>query len=277
MNKLLSLEQTIKQYGLQPNKKLGQHFLTDMSLLNNIVSYGGDLEGVNVIEVGAGPGGLTRAVLASNAKSVTVIELDDRALPALTELQNHDPRLNIIVGDGLKYSILEVPSPRLIIANLPYNVGTAMLINWLKNIYFVGQEAAVAIVVMLQHEVVERIVAPVDSSDYGRLAILCQWLCEVEHCLTVPPSAFTPPPKVMSSVVRLTPRVKPAFAADFVQLEQFLKVAFGQRRKMLRSTLKNWQANAVELLEMAGIDGARRAETLTLAEIGELIKLKCGT
>jgi 16S rRNA (adenine1518-N6/adenine1519-N6)-dimethyltransferase len=273
MSKLPSIEQTIQSHRLQPNKKLGQHFLTDMNLLHQIVTYGGDLHDVNVIEVGAGPGGLTRALLASKANSVTVVELDERAIPALSELQQYDNRLNIVMGDGLQYDILQVSAPRAIIANLPYNVGTQMLVNWLKATYEHGSDALQAIVVMLQHEVVERIIAEVDTTDYGRLAILCQWLCEVEHCLLVPPEAFTPPPKVMSSVVRLTPRKTPFFAAEFGQVEQFLKCAFGQRRKMLRSSLKSWRPNAHEILEKAGIDATRRAETLTLAEIGTILSL----
>lgn len=268
---LLSLHDTIKKYQLLPNKKLGQHFLTDGGLLHEITRYAGGLDGVHVIEIGAGPGGLTRALLASSLASLTVVELDDRAIPALQAVQATDARLYIIEGDALEYDIMQMPSPRAIVANLPYNVGTPLIIRWLKNIKEHRAEAVQSITVMLQQEVVQRITAEVDSPHYGRLAVLCQWLCEVQHCMDVPPSAFTPPPKVMSSVVRLHPRAQPAFDADFKQVERFLAAAFGQRRKMLRGSLKGWCENPSALLEKAGIDPTRRAETLSLQEIGRII------
>jgi 16S rRNA (adenine1518-N6/adenine1519-N6)-dimethyltransferase len=274
MNKLLSLEDTIKKHQLAPNKKLGQHFLTDNGLLTQIVRYGGDLAGVNVIEIGAGPGGLTRALLESSAKSVTVVELDERTIPALRELQAHYERLHIIQGDALKYNVREVESPRAIIANLPYNVGTPLLIGWLKMLHQYGAQELASITIMLQQEVAMRIAASANDDDYGRLSVLCNWLCDIEICMDVPPSAFTPPPKVMSSVVRLVPKVKPAFDATFGEVEKFLGAAFGQRRKMLRGSLKGWCENPIKLLEVAGIDSTRRAETLTLAEIGRIIALR---
>jgi 16S rRNA (adenine1518-N6/adenine1519-N6)-dimethyltransferase len=274
MQKLLSLEDTIKKHQLHPNKKLGQHFLTDSQLLNQIVRYGGDLQEANVIEIGAGPGGLTRALLASPAKSVTVIELDERAIPALYELQFHYEKLHIVEGDATKYDIRQVPTPRAIIANLPYNVGTPLVVGWLKMLHAHGATELESITVMLQQEVAMRISATANDDDYGRLSVLCNWLCDIEICMDVPPSAFTPPPKVMSSVVRLTPKAQPAFAATFVEVEKFLGAAFGQRRKMLRGALKNWCENPTELLETIGIDSTRRAETLTLAEIGRLIAAK---
>lgn len=273
-NKLLSLEDTIKKHQLHPNKKLGQHFLTDAGLLAQIVRYGGDLSGANIVEIGAGPGGLTRALLATNAKSVTVIELDERAIPALHELQSHDERLEIIEGDALKYDMRQVATPRAIIANLPYNVGTPLLIGWLRLIHEHGASEIDSMVVMLQQEVAMRIAASANDDDYGRLSVLCGWLCDVEICMEVPPSAFTPPPKVMSAVVRLVPKKLPAFEAKFVEVEKFLGAAFGQRRKMLRGSLKSWCDNPVELLQNVGVEPTRRAETLTLAEIGRLIEAK---
>ncbi len=285
MKKLLSLEDTIKKHQLSPQKKLGQHFLTDNTLLAEIVRYGGELAGVNVIEIGAGPGGLTRALLASPTNSVTVIELDERAIPALTELQAYDAqfhdyeRLHIVAGDALQYDITQVPAPRAIIANLPYNVGTPLVVGWLRLIHEHDKGELDSITVMLQQEVALRIAAPPNDDDYGRLSVLCNWLCDTEICMEVPPTAFTPPPKVMSAVVRLTPKIingkiSPAFEATFIEVEKFLGAAFGQRRKMLRGSLKGWCENPTDLLEAAGVEPTRRAETLSLQEIGRLIAVK---
>ena len=266
------LKEVIAQHQLFTKKALGQHFLTDTQLLARIVQASGVGEGQHVVEIGPGPGGLTRALLAAPIASLTALELDARCLPILSQIQQLDARLCIFHDDALRHSLDSLcTSPRAVVANLPYNVGTALLIHYLKEIAQTGTAAVDSITVMLQKEVAERICAVPDTSAYGRLSILCQWLCETEHCFDVPPEAFIPPPKVMSSVIRLVPRPQPAFPATFVQTERLLTAAFAQRRKMLRSTLKSYSNDPVALLERAGIDPTRRAETLSLEEVGRLI------
>ncbi len=272
---MLSLQDTITQYQLHANKKLGQHFLTDQSLLEQIVRAAHVPAGMHVIEIGPGPGGLTRALLASDAASLTVVELDRRCMALLRDLQASDARLTIVEGDAMKQDVLSLaPAPRAIVANLPYNVGSQLMIHWLKTIHETGADALHSITVMLQKEVVDRMAAAPGSKDYGRLSVLCQWLCEVQPCFDVPPEAFSPPPKVMSSIVRLAPREQPLFDASFAEVSQFLTAAFGQRRKMLRSSLKGYHAKPEALLESCDIDPTRRAETLTLEEVGRIIAVK---
>ncbi len=267
-----SLPDLIRQHGLHANKKLGQHFLTDPHLLADIVAQAGLETGTHVIEIGPGPGGLTRALLATDIAGLTTVELDARCLPILEELRADDPRLEIIHGDALTTRLDALcPAPRAVVANLPYNVGTRILLHFLRQIAEAKQPPLTAITVMLQQEVAQRITAPPGGRDYGRLSVLCQWLCEVDHRLDVSPEAFTPPPKVMSSVIRLVPRPTPYFPATFKVLESFLTAAFGQRRKMLRKALKPWRSDAENWLQQCGIDPTRRAETLTLEEIGRLV------
>lgn len=269
---LPSLEQTITEYGLRPDKRLGQHFLTDENLLRQIVRCAGLKPEHHVIEIGPGPGGLTRELLESGAASVTALELDTRCLQALGELERHDTRLHLIQGDALHYRLSELTAaPRAVVANLPYNVGTRILSRYLREIHEHGSRTVEAMTLMLQQEVAGRLIAAPGGRAYGRLSVLAQWLCHVDYCLDVPPEAFTPPPRVMSSVVRLVPRREPAFAAAFSALEGFLGAAFGQRRKMLRGALKGWTSDPEGVLQSCDIDPRRRAETLQLSEIGRLL------
>ena len=267
------LKETINKYGLITRKSLGQHFLLDSAITDDIAKYAGDLTGYNVIEIGSGPGGLTRSLLSAGAKSLTVIEKDDRAITIMEELANHwnDGRLNIIHGDAMKVDLLEsVPFPRKIVANLPYNVGTAMLINWLDDIYKNPSENYASLTLMFQEEVAQRIIAKADTSEYGRLAVICQFLCDCRYDFILSPEAFFPPPKVHSAVITLTPRPQPLFPVKKEKLEKLLAAAFGQRRKMLRSSLKQLGVPVEELLEQAKIDGTLRAEVLTVEDFCRL-------
>ncbi len=252
----------IKRHGLDARRKLGQHFLLDLNLTANIVRQAGPLAGRNVVEVGPGPGGLTRALLDSEAAHVTVIEIDERAVGALQELPPQ--RLTIVAGDALKRNLTElVAAPRQIIANLPYNVASPLLIGWLR------QAAAwERLTLMFQLEVAERICAAPDTEAYGRLSVLAQWLCRAELRLRIPPSAFIPPPKVFSAVVVLTPHAVQPEAGLFAAMERLTAAAFGQRRKMLRGSLRGLGGEA--LLAKVGIAPERRAETLSVAEFEAL-------
>jgi 16S rRNA (adenine1518-N6/adenine1519-N6)-dimethyltransferase len=220
------------------------------------------LEGRQVLEIGPGPGGLTRALLASPAAHVTAVELDHRALGALAELSAAYPgRLTVVEGDALRIDAAALlPGPRRIVANLPYNVGTPLLIGWLH-------QAALfeSMTLMFQQEVAERIVAAPDTEHYGRLAVLAQWRCQCRMMLRLPPGAFSPPPKIWSAVVHLVPHAEDPDPALMKSLERVTAAAFGQRRKMLRSSLKTL-GNAEAILKDADIDGTRRAETLSVAE-----------
>ncbi len=220
-----------------------------------------------MVEVGPGPGGLTRALLATAAASVTAVEIDARAVVAVTDLQTAYPdRLRVIAGDALSMDLAaEVPTPRQVIANLPYNVGSPLLVGWLR-------QAACweRLTLMFQQEVAERICAAPDSDGYGRLGVLAQWTCTTELRLRVPPEAFAPPPKVWSAVVVLTPHAEQPSPALFRAMERVTAAAFGQRRKMLRGSLKSIGGEA--LLARVGIDGARRAETLSVGEFDALAK-----
>ncbi len=251
---------------MRADKKLGQHFLLDANITDKIVRQAGQLDGVHVIEIGPGPGGLTRSLIASEAASITAIEKDTRLLGLLTELQTYaDDRLTIIQADALNISLLDtVAVPRAIIANLPYNIGTAMLVKWLEEI---DKDATCyqSLTLMFQKEVVQRIVAPAGSKHFGRLSILCQWLCEAFSCFDLPASAFSPPPKVDSTVVKLIPRLERA-PCKLHYLERVTAAAFGQRRKMLRSSLKSLHEKSEALLEACAIKPTLRAENLTIDE-----------
>jgi 16S rRNA (adenine1518-N6/adenine1519-N6)-dimethyltransferase len=262
---------TIARLGLDPRKSLGQHFLLDPALCGRIAALAGDLAGRQVLEIGPGPGGLTRALLATPAARVVAVELDRRAVAALAELAAaHPGRLQVIEGDALQMdpaALLPGPEPRRIVANLPYNIATPLLLRWLR-----GAAALEGMTLMFQEEVAERIAAAPGTPAYGRLGVLAQWRCaEVRVLLRLPPGAFTPPPKVWSAVVGLVPRAEDPGPDLFAVMERLTAAAFGQRRKMLRSALRPL-GGAEALLAEAGIAGDRRAETLSVAEFDRLAR-----
>jgi 16S rRNA (adenine1518-N6/adenine1519-N6)-dimethyltransferase len=266
------LREVIERHGLQAKKALGQNFLLDLNLTGKIARAAGDLSETTVIEVGPGPGGLTRALLFSGARRVIAIERDERCLEALAQVSNHYPgRLEIIAGDALKTdfsALAEAASegdPVKIVANLPYNIGTELLIRWLTVTAWPPFYASMTL--MFQREVAERIVASAGSDSYGRLGVLAGWRTEARIAFDVPPQAFTPPPKVTSSVVHLVPRTSP-LPTDVKKLGRVTEAAFGQRRKMLRQSVKSLGGEA--LLTRAGIDPTRRAETLSVEEFVRL-------
>ena len=256
------LREVIARHGLTASKALGQNFLFDGQLLARIAAVPGDLTGAEVLEVGPGPGGLTRALLAAGAR-VTAIERDRRCIPALAELGEAYPgRLRVIAGDALA---IDAPSlfagkPH-IVSNLPYNVGTALLVGWLSAEW---QPWWQSLTLMFQREVADRIVARADDDAYGRLAVLAQWRSAARIAMPVHRSAFTPPPKVMSAVVHIVPTEPPA-DVRLATLERLTGAAFGQRRKMLRQSLKG-VPGAAAAMEVMGIDPTRRAETVSVAE-----------
>ena len=267
MLNLLPLREIIARHGLKPDKSLGQHFLLDPELLSAIARAAAPLAGMQVIEIGPGPGGLTRALLAGGAAHVTAIELDARAVGALeTLVASAQGRLTLLQADALKIDLAAlVGPPRAIVANLPYNVGTALLVKWLQN-----AGAFQALTLMFQLEVAQRICAPPATAAYGRLSVLAQWLCETEILIHIPAGAFSPPPKVDSALVRLVPRANQPGKAQIKAMERLTAAAFGQRRKMLRGALRGVGGEA--LLHAAGIDTARRAETLSVQEFEKLLQ-----
>ncbi|MCM2292058.1 16S rRNA (adenine(1518)-N(6)/adenine(1519)-N(6))-dimethyltransferase RsmA [Allorhizobium sp. BGMRC 0089] len=265
------LRDVIARHGLDAKKALGQNFLLDLNITQKVARSAGDLSDVTVFEVGPGPGGLTRALLALGAKKVIAVERDSRCLPALAEISAHYPgRLEVIEGDALKtdFESLAPEGPVRIVANLPYNIGTQLLINWLMPRQWPPFWQSLTL--MFQKEVGERIVAQENDDHYGRLGVLCGWRAEAQMVFDLSPQAFTPPPKVTSTVVHLTPRVSP-LPCDLAKLEKLTQAAFGQRRKMLRASLKSLGGEA--LLTRAGIDPARRAETLSVEEFCQLANL----
>ncbi|PJI45770.1 MAG: 16S rRNA (adenine(1518)-N(6)/adenine(1519)-N(6))-dimethyltransferase [Rhizobium sp.] len=265
------LRDVIARHGLDARKALGQNFLLDLNLTQKIARTAGPLEGVTVFEVGPGPGGLTRAILSLGAKKVIAVERDARCLPALAEIADHYPgRLEVIEGDALKtdFEAMAPDGPVKIIANLPYNVGTQLLINWLLPRTWPPFWQSMTL--MFQREVGLRIVADESDDHYGRLGVLCGWRTDAHMAFDVPPQAFTPPPKVTSSVVHLVPRPQP-LECDVEKLERVTQAAFGQRRKMLRQSLKSLGGET--LLGKAGIDPARRAETLSVEEFCRIANL----
>jgi 16S rRNA (adenine1518-N6/adenine1519-N6)-dimethyltransferase len=266
------LREVIARHGLQATKALGQNFLLDEQLLERIAAIPGKLDGQHVLEVGPGPGGLTRALLRAGAQ-VTAIEMDRRCLPALAELGEAFPgQLLVIEGDATKVSH-GIEGPYHVVANLPYNVGTALFVGWLGGEAWPPQWASLTL--MFQQEVAQRIVAsPADPSAYGRLAVLAQWRSAARIATKIHRSAFTPPPKVMSAVAHVTPSAMPQ-GVSARMLERVTEAAFGQRRKMLRQSLKGLPG-AHAALEGLGIDQQRRAETLSVAEFTAIARaLSC--
>lgn len=259
------LREVIRDLSLSARKSLGQNFLLDLNLTARIARAAGPLEDATVVEIGPGPGGLTRALLALGARHVIAIEHDERAIPALRMIADRYPgRLEIVCGDARTFD----PRPYIgdakakIVANLPYNIATPLLIGWLTAEPWPPWYDMM--VLMFQREVAERIVARENEEAYGRLGVLANWRCETKILFDISPSAFVPPPKVTSSVVRLVPRAEPE-PCDRRALEQVAAAAFGQRRKMLRQSLKSLPADPARLAEAAGVDPTRRAETIPIS------------
>jgi 16S rRNA (adenine1518-N6/adenine1519-N6)-dimethyltransferase len=262
----------IARHGLAARKSLGQHFLLDLNLTGRIARAAGDLTQGTTIEIGPGPGGLTRALLAQGA-TVIAVERDARCIAALQELGAAYPgRLTVFEGDALETEVRALgTAPRRIVANLPYNVATPMLLQWLPH-----ADAFTGMTLMFQKEVALRLAASPRDPHYGRLAVAAQWRCTVRRLFDIAPSAFTPPPQVTSAVVELVPRPAPLAPADPQALERVVAAAFNQRRKMLRSSLKALGVAADALLSQAGIDPTRRAEELSIEEFCALARVFTG-
>ena len=266
LTRLPPLREVIAAHGLDARKRLGQHFLLDLNLTRRIARAALPLAEGTVIEVGPGPGGLTRALLLEGASRVVAIEVDPRAIMALRELQAvADSRLELVQADALEVAVAGLgPEPRRIVANLPYNISTALLVGWLHQ-----ADGIADMVLMFQKEVVDRLAAAPRSKDYGRLSVLAQHVCTVQRLFDVAPSAFVPPPKVVSSVVRLRPR-PPGRLADLRRIERLTAAAFGQRRKMLRSSLAGVFGNPTKVLEELGLAPTARAEELSVDDFARL-------
>lgn len=271
------LREVIAAHGIGARKSLGQNFLLDLNLTRKIARAAGVGEGDTVYEVGPGPGGLTRALLEQGAAQVFAVEKDPRCLAALAEIAAAYPgRLTVIEGDALEIDEVALFSDRLsgsgvkVVANLPYNVASPLLVKWLSVAAWPPWYASLT--VMFQREVAQRIAAPPGGRDYGRLSVLAGWRSEAKRLFDIPPSAFVPPPKVTSSVVQLIPRPEPVAPAELADLQAVVQAAFSQRRKMLRSSLKSLGPAPALLGEAAGIALDRRAETLSVVEFCALAR-----
>jgi len=258
------LREVITTHDLVAKKSMGQNFLLDLNLTAKIARQAGDLTGCDVLEVGPGPGGLTRGLLAEGARRVLAVEKDARCLPALAQIAAAYPgRLEVVNADALEINPLDHLTPPIrVVANLPYNVGTELLVRWLTPAAW--PPVWDSLTLMFQREVAQRIVAKPGSKAYGRLALLAQWRCDARIVMELPPEAFSPPPKVHSAVVHLTALPVPRFEADAATLSRIVAMAFNQRRKMLRSALKGLAPEIDALLESAGIKPTARAEEIGL-------------
>ncbi|MFP1643490.1 16S rRNA (adenine(1518)-N(6)/adenine(1519)-N(6))-dimethyltransferase RsmA [Pontitalea aquivivens] len=267
------LREVINTHGLIAKKQLGQNFLLDLNLTAKIARAAGDLTGADVLEIGPGPGGLTRGLLAEGARRVLAVEKDERCLPALDQIAAAYPgRLQVIHGDALTVDVLAHLTPPIrIVANLPYNVGTELLVRWLTPRDWPPFWDSLTL--MFQKEVAERIVARPGSRAYGRLAILAQWRAEAKIVMTLPPEAFVPAPKVHSAVVRLTALPEPRYPADPAILSRVVAAGFNQRRKMLRASLKGVAPEIEAKLEAAGIAPTARAEEISLERFCALARV----
>lgn len=274
---LPSIREVMERHDLMPKKALGQNFLLDGNITAKIARSAGALGGKHVIEVGPGPGGLTRALLQAGAAEVIAIEKDSRCIAALAELgAAAQARLSVVEADALTVDVTELaPVPRLLVANLPYNVATPLLIGWLEQIAH-RRDALESMTLMFQKEVAERILARPGSKAYGRLSVMAQWQCAVSLRFDLPPQVFTPPPKVTSSVVHLATRAQPLVDVPWRAMERVVEKAFGQRRKMLRSALKGMMPDVEAWLQAAGIDPTERAEQLTVEQFGALAQRLAG-
>lgn len=266
---LPSLREVIRRHDLAARKVLGQNFLLDLNLTGRIARAAAPLDDVHVIEIGPGPGGLTRALLLAGARHVTAIERDPRCVAAIEELAATFPdRLTLVAGDALAIDLeILVPAPRKIVANLPYNIATALLLRWLPKV-----AAYENLTLMFQKEVAQRLIAVPRSKEYGRLSVITQWLTEVRALFDIPPRAFVPPPKVTSTVVRLVPRGEPLAPCNMTDLERVTAAAFGQRRKMLRGSLKTLGTDTDALIGMAGVVPTARAEELRVEDFCALAR-----
>jgi 16S rRNA (adenine1518-N6/adenine1519-N6)-dimethyltransferase len=273
LDELPPLREVIRRHGLTARKSLGQNFLLDLNLAARIARAAAPLEAVTVLEIGPGPGGLTRALLALGAARVIAVERDDRAIGALQEIAAHYPgRLEIVAADALNFDERErlVSDRARIVANLPYNIATALLVKWVNiEPWPPWYDSAV---LMFQREVAERIVADIGSKNYGRLSVLVQWRCEARIAFDVNASAFVPPPKVTSSLVRLVPRPAP-LSCDRTMLEAVTAAAFGKRRKMLRQSLRALRTDTPELIAAAGLDPTARAEDIAVEQFVSLARM----
>jgi 16S rRNA (adenine1518-N6/adenine1519-N6)-dimethyltransferase len=269
---LPSTSETIKKYGLNAKRSLGQNFILDSNLTDKIakqaITQNGDLTGFHVLEIGGGPGGLTKSILKLNPEKLTVIEQDDRCIAALEEIKTFYPQLEIIKGDALKFDIAGFAANKKIkiIANLPYNIATELLFKWMFSLQNVE-----LMILMFQKEVVERIVAKPNSKAFGRLAVMVNFFCETKKLFDISPSSFTPSPKVTSSLVIIKPRAKPIMDVDFKTLEKVCAAAFSQRRKMIKAGLKSICPDSEAWLKRCNIDPSLRAEQLTLEQFGKLV------
>ncbi|MBL4613386.1 MAG: 16S rRNA (adenine(1518)-N(6)/adenine(1519)-N(6))-dimethyltransferase RsmA [Magnetovibrio sp.] len=266
IDKLPPLRDVIAKHQLAAKKQLGQNFLLDLNLTSRIARTAGDLSNTTVIEVGPGPGGLTRAILAAGAKKLVAVERDERCIDALNAYlaPAYPDRFTVLFGDALEQDFEALaPAPRRIMSNLPYNIATPLLIGWLKNI-----QAFEGLTLMFQKEVADRITALPRTKAYGRLSIMSQWLCEVRAEFNIDARAFTPPPKVQSSVVSFIPRPQPLAPASWDAMEKVCATAFGQRRKMLRQSLKSLKLD----IEAVGIKETARAEELSVENFAALAR-----
>jgi 16S rRNA (adenine1518-N6/adenine1519-N6)-dimethyltransferase len=270
LTQLPPIKEIIQQYGIDASKKLGQNFLFDQNLTDKIVRSAGDLDGKTVIEIGPGPGLLTRSILSSGAAKIIAFEKDPRCINALTDylVPASDGRLTIVDADALKADIFNgIDGKVKIIANLPYNIATELLIQWLDKLDKIER-----MTLMFQREVAMRITAEPKCKDYGRLSVKAQWLCDAEVEFDIAPEAFYPPPKVTSTVITLIPRDKPLAEADGEILEKVCKAVFGQRRKVLRGSLKQITDKPLEVLAKAGIGEMQRPEELSIEEFCALAR-----
>lgn len=272
IDSLPPLRDVIATHGLSAKKALGQNFLLDLNLTAKIARVPGDLTGADVLEVGPGPGGLTRGLLAEGARKVLAVEKDARCLPALAEIaQAYPGRLEVINDDALQVDVASrLTGPIHVVANLPYNVGTELLVRWLTPREWPPFWSGLTL--MFQREVAERIVAQPGDKAYGRLAILANWKAQTRIALSLPPEAFTPPPKVRSAVVHLVPRPEPLFPADPQIMEQVVARAFNQRRKMLRASLKGIVPDLEDALTDAGLAPTERAERVSIEGFAALAR-----
>lgn len=268
------LREVIRAHNLRAEKALGQNFLLDQNLTDKIARLANIAEGTSVFEIGPGPGGLTRSLLSSPARHVIAIEYDSRAVAALQDLSTAaDGRLTVVQTDALAIDLTTLaPPPRAIAANLPYNISTVLLVRWLDTIR-ADAGAFSSMTLMFQKEVADRILAGPGNRNYGRLSVMVQWLCSVRRLFDLPPEAFTPPPKIQSSVLHFVPRILPPDAPSFAALEKILAAAFQQRRKMIRSSLKTYAG----ALEKSGIEQTLRAEDLSVEDYLRLAECHDGT